>query len=60
METVCIQAFMLKGDEPTACNTFDNPDRVRAGETEFPVGSGNSYNISLPAASVSVFRFRIR
>ena len=60
METVCIQSFMLKGDEPTACNTFDNPDRVRAGETEFPVGSGNSYNISLPAASVSVFRFRIR
>ena len=49
----------LKGDSPQACNTFDDPDRVRAQEAEMPVETTDGFKIQIPAASVNVYQFQI-
>ncbi len=66
------EVTVLNADSPKACNTFQNPDRVRAksgqnlvkagknpvNEWRNPINAGKEYQVVIPPASVSVYRFR--
>ncbi len=56
-EAEFLEAEVLKGDEPNAYNTFEQPERVRKKKAKAPERDGSAYILSLPAASVSVYRF---
>lgn len=55
----CISGTVLCADDPHACNTVAEPDRVRAKGAEKPVQRENGFLIHLPAASVQIFTFSV-
>ncbi len=49
---------VLAADAPTACNTMEEPERVVPKPVEAPGGDGRNWQLTLPAASVTVLQFR--
>ncbi len=49
---------VLAADSPTACNTVEDPDRVSPRPAAKPAAADGVWKTTLPAASVTVLRFR--
>jgi alpha-N-arabinofuranosidase len=56
---VCIKVECLEGDNPNAYNSFEQPNRIRKKEVEAPKGKESTFKLTLPAASVSFYQFKI-
>lgn len=58
--TVCIGAGVLASDDVHACNTAEDPLRIVPKESRLPESSdGKHWTLTVPAASVNVYRFRL-
>ena len=49
---------ILTSDEITACNTAENPNRIRAAEGELPKKTEEGYLFNVKPASVNVYTFK--
>jgi alpha-N-arabinofuranosidase len=53
-----VDAEILASDTPNAYNSFEEPDRIHKNKGKAPEQNGSVHRILIPAASVSVYRFR--
>lgn len=66
IELSCVQEMdfcgvkTLKGDKPESYNSFENPECIKSKAGEKPVRKGDCYRMQIPAASVSVYHFRLK
>ena len=58
-EVFCNGGETLASSQPTDCNTFDTPDRIRPADNKSARLTENGWEITLPPASVSVFHFQL-
>ncbi len=58
-DVVFLKAEVLAGDSPDAYNSFEQPDRIRKKEAKKPERNGAIYKLTVPAASISLYQFRI-
>ena len=49
---------LLCSQKPQDCNTWDDPDRIRAKNVSEPEYDGHAWHVKAPAASVGVYRFK--